>query len=147
MNLRGKTFSRVIACTLIAGLAAPYALPADAQLKDATVTAADAVEAALLSAADNFVGNPTESKRCTFYNDGSKSFSMNGRTFKQGVVLNENSYNEAAHVIYDVTEIKKITMTFGLTEYNYNKDEEIAIKEADEKLYIGKSNGRNQVVY
>ena len=41
----------------------------------------------------------------------------------------------------------KITMTFGLTEYNYSKDEEIAIKEADEKLYIGKSNGRNQVVY
>lgn len=41
----------------------------------------------------------------------------------------------------------KITMTFGLTEYNYNKDEELAIKEADEKLYMGKSNGRNQVVY
>ncbi len=41
----------------------------------------------------------------------------------------------------------KITMTFGLTEYNYSKDEELAIKEADEKLYIGKSNGRNQVVY
>ena len=41
----------------------------------------------------------------------------------------------------------KITMTFGLTEYNYSKDEELAIKEADEKLYIGKSNGRNQMVY
>ena len=41
----------------------------------------------------------------------------------------------------------KITMTFGLTEYNYSKDEELTIKEADEKLYIGKSNGRNQVVY
>ena len=41
----------------------------------------------------------------------------------------------------------KITMTFGLTEYNYSKDEELAIKEADEKLYTGKSNGRNQVVY
>ncbi len=40
-----------------------------------------------------------------------------------------------------------ITMTFGLTEYNIKKDVEYAIKEADEKLYHGKSNGRNQVVY
>ncbi len=41
----------------------------------------------------------------------------------------------------------KITMTFGLTEFSYNKGGEFAIKEADEKLYMGKQNGRNQVVY
>ena len=41
----------------------------------------------------------------------------------------------------------RITMTFGLTEFGYDMDEEAAIKEADEKLYMGKQNGRNQVVY
>ena len=41
----------------------------------------------------------------------------------------------------------QVTMTFGLTEFGYDKDEEAAIKEADEKLYMGKQNGRNQVVY
>ena len=41
----------------------------------------------------------------------------------------------------------KVTMTFGLSEFNYSKNDEQAIKEADEKLYIGKSNGRNQVVF
>ena len=40
-----------------------------------------------------------------------------------------------------------ITMTFGLTEYSFSDDESYAIKEADEKLYMGKQNGRNQVVY
>ena len=41
----------------------------------------------------------------------------------------------------------KITMTFGLTEFGFHQDIDKVIKEADEKLYYGKSNGRNQVVY
>ncbi len=41
----------------------------------------------------------------------------------------------------------KITMTFGLAEFSYNRDEEATVKEADEKLYMGKQNGRNQVVF
>ena len=40
-----------------------------------------------------------------------------------------------------------VTMTFGLTEYDFSGDTEAAIKEADEKLYIGKTGGRNRVVY
>ena len=39
-----------------------------------------------------------------------------------------------------------VTMTFGMAEYDF-KDIEETIREADEKLYIGKNNGRNQVVY
>ena len=46
----------------------------------------------------------------------------------------------------DEAEIK-ITMTFGLAEYSFNEDVDSVIKEADEKLYMGKQNGRNQVVY
>ena len=41
----------------------------------------------------------------------------------------------------------KVTMTFGLTEFGFHQDIDRVIKEADEKLYYGKSNGRNQVVY
>ena len=121
MNLRGKTFSRMIACTLIAGLTVPYVLPADGAVSNNEV-----------SAADTFVGNPSESKRCNFYNDGSKSFNMNGRTFKQGVILNENTYNEAAHVIYDVTDINKITMTFGHVDGSGIESAEISVFVDDE---------------
>lgn len=39
------------------------------------------------------------------------------------------------------------TMTFGLTEWGFKSDLDNVIKEADDKLYHGKENGRNQVVY
>jgi len=38
-----------------------------------------------------------------------------------------------------------ITMTFGVVEYNGENIEQL-LKEADKKLYIGKENGRNQVI-
>ena len=40
-----------------------------------------------------------------------------------------------------------ITMTFGLAEYDFRSDIDTVIKEADEKLYMGKENGRDQIVY
>ena len=40
-----------------------------------------------------------------------------------------------------------VTMTFGLAEYDFAGDPEKTIKEADEKLYMGKTGGRNRVVY
>ena len=40
-----------------------------------------------------------------------------------------------------------ITMTFGVEEYSPMFGTDEAIKKADEKLYIGKEGGRNQVVY
>ena len=40
-----------------------------------------------------------------------------------------------------------ITMTFGLAEYDFNSDIDTVIKEADEKLYMGKENGRDQIVF
>lgn len=40
-----------------------------------------------------------------------------------------------------------VTMTFGLAEYDYSGDFEKSIKAADDNLYRGKENGRNQVVY
>lgn len=40
----------------------------------------------------------------------------------------------------------KVTMTFGVAEGKENISYEEVIKEADEKLYIGKNNGRDQIV-
>jgi len=40
-----------------------------------------------------------------------------------------------------------VTMTFGLAEYDFSGDVEATIKEADDKLYMGKEAGRNRVVY
>lgn len=40
-----------------------------------------------------------------------------------------------------------LTMTFGVEEYSSRFGTEEAIKKADEKLYIGKEQGRNKVVY
>lgn len=40
-----------------------------------------------------------------------------------------------------------VTMTFGLTEYDFNNDLAATIKEADEKLYMGKEQGRDRIIY
>lgn len=40
-----------------------------------------------------------------------------------------------------------VTMTFGLTEYDFNSELDYNIMEADNKLYLGKDSGRNKVVY
>ena len=40
-----------------------------------------------------------------------------------------------------------VTMTFGLAEYDFSGDVNATIKEADDKLYMGKEAGRNRVVY
>ena len=132
MNQSKKHLARLTAFMLVAGFAVPYAIPADQQVKESTVTAADTADASLLSATDLFVGNPTEMKRCTFYNDGSKSFRMNGSSFQQGVILNENTYNEVAHVIYDVTGKENITMTFGHVDSSGSESSEISIFIDDE---------------
>ena len=60
----------------------------------------------------------------------------------------ERLRNEIQNTIINVDgqEIK-VTMTFGLTEFGITSSIDGLIKEADEKLYHGKTNGRNQVVY
>lgn len=44
-------------------------------------------------------------------------------------------------------EILHVTMTFGVEEYDFNSSITELIKNADEKLYLGKSQGRNKVIY
>lgn len=41
----------------------------------------------------------------------------------------------------------KVTMTFGIEEYDDNVGIDCVISKADEKLYMGKTQGRNRVIY
>lgn len=40
-----------------------------------------------------------------------------------------------------------ISLTFGLVEYDFHSDITTVLKEADEKLYIGKESGRDRVIF
>lgn len=44
-------------------------------------------------------------------------------------------------------ENHRVTMTFGLTEYDFQLSLDDNIKQADDKLYSGKNSGRNRIVY
>ena len=52
-----------------------------------------------------------------------------------------------AMVVHHENDEIKVTMTFGLTEYDFRKTIDDAIQEADEKLYYGKKHGRDQIVF
>ena len=49
-------------------------------------------------------------------------------------------------VAYEGHEVK-VTMTFGLTEFDFSKSLDDNVQEADEKLYYGKNHGRDQIVF
>ena len=40
-----------------------------------------------------------------------------------------------------------VNITYGLAEYGFDGNPETVVKEADSKLYIGKENGRDQIVF
>lgn len=51
-------------------------------------------------------------------------------------------------VIFDGgTETFSVTLTFGLVEYDFHSDITTVLKEADEKLYLGKESGRDRIVF
>jgi len=45
------------------------------------------------------------------------------------------------------TETFTISLTYGLVEYDFNSDITTLLKEADEKLYVGKESGRDRIVF
>lgn len=64
------------------------------------------------------------------------------------LILLENLRNKIKSLKFNSDkESFSVSMTFGLTEYDFRSDINTVIKEADEKLYHGKENGRDQIVY
>ncbi len=45
------------------------------------------------------------------------------------------------------SKVFNITVTYGLAEYGFDGNVDAVVKEADDKLYIGKENGRDQIVF
>lgn len=45
------------------------------------------------------------------------------------------------------TENFSVTLTYGLVEYDFRSDITTVLKEADEKLYLGKESGRDRIVF
>ena len=66
----------------------------------------------------------------------------------QAYVILEKLRNRIGHMVVKVQETEiHVTMTFGLAELEFSEEVDTTIKQADEKLYQGKTEGRNQVVY
>lgn len=56
--------------------------------------------------------------------------------------------NAVAKLSFEVLDRQfGVSLTYGLSEYDFKSDVQNVIKEADNKLYIGKENGRNQIVF
>lgn len=75
------------------------------------------------------------------------------------IVFPKTNGDQAMDILYNVQQrIKalefnvldrsfKITVTMGLAEYDFKSDAANIIKAADEKMYYGKENGRDQIVF
>lgn len=75
------------------------------------------------------------------------------------IVMPEHNGDEATAVLGELLsairrmeieyggERVSMTMTFGVTEYDFRMGTDETIKEADRKLYIGKESGRNRIVF
>ena len=62
------------------------------------------------------------------------------------VLLRIRDKIKAMVVRHEDSEIR-VTMTFGLSEFDYSHGMDDAIQEADGKLYYGKNHGRDQIVF
>lgn len=51
------------------------------------------------------------------------------------------------YVVTYKEESASVTMTFGIEEYDFSSNITEMVKKADDKLYLGKNSGRNQVIY
>ena len=70
---------------------------------------------------------------------------VNGDEAKIKLTDLQNAVKKAV-IRYEDLEIK-VTMTFGLVEYEPSMSLDDNIKIADERLYIGKESGRDRIIY
>lgn len=70
---------------------------------------------------------------------------MNGDDAFTSLVDIQNKINQTEITYGD--QVLRVHMTFGLSEYDFNKTMDDNIRIADDKLYQGKETGRNRIVY
>ncbi len=73
---------------------------------------------------------------------------INGVNGDDAYVIMEELRAEIKKIIFTIQDRTfSITMTYGLSEYDFGNSIDDNIKEADAKLYLGKEHGRDQIVY
>ena len=71
-----------------------------------------------------------------------------GKTLSASLGVLENTLNDIrALAIHTKEHTITVTMTFGIVEATEQEGIDQILTRADEKLYYGKSNGRNQIVW
>lgn len=64
------------------------------------------------------------------------------------VIALENLRQKIKAIVFDgVIETFTVSLTYGLVEYDYHSDMTTILKEADEKLYLGKESGRDRIIF
>lgn len=64
------------------------------------------------------------------------------------IIALETLRQKIKEIVFDGgIETFSVTLTYGLVEYDYHSDITTLLKEADEKLYIGKESGRDRIVF
>jgi len=69
----------------------------------------------------------TGNVRCKVYNDGESTFNMNGRTYSQGVVMGNGSYDSNAEIVFDVKDISTISFSLGHVDNSRSDSAEFKI--------------------
>ena len=63
-------------------------------------------------------------------------------------IVLESLRQKIKKIVFDGgSENFSISMTFGLVEYDFRSDLNKILKEADEKLYMGKESGRDRIIF
>lgn len=66
----------------------------------------------------------------------------------EAIVALETLRQNIKEIVFDGgSETFSVSLTYGLVEYDYHSDITTLLKEADEKLYIGKESGRDRIVF
>ncbi len=64
------------------------------------------------------------------------------------IVALETLRQKIKEIVFDGgIETFSVSLTYGLVEYDYHSDITTLLKEADEKLYLGKESGRDRIVF
>lgn len=64
------------------------------------------------------------------------------------IIALETLRQKIKEIVFDGgIETFSVTLTYGLVEYDYHSDITTLLKEADEKLYLGKESGRDRIVF
>lgn len=64
------------------------------------------------------------------------------------IIALETLRQKIKEIVFDGgSETFSVTLTYGLVEYDYRSDITTLLKEADEKLYLGKESGRDRIIF